>query len=68
MHFAQDIIGDKVDKNKRKNLKNSNKVNNLKDAKENKDKIDYDYNFIPNLNEWLNIDEQKEKAQELEDI
>lgn len=68
MHFAQDIIGDKVDKNKRKNLKKSNKVNNSKDAKENKDKTDYDYNFIPNLNEWLNIDEQKEKAQELEDI
>lgn len=31
-------------------------------------KEEYSYDFIPTLNEWVNIDEQKEKVKELEDI
>lgn len=34
----------------------------------NKDCEDYGYDFVPILNEWVNIDEQKEKAKELEDM
>ena len=29
---------------------------------------EYDYDFIPNLNQWLNIDEQKKKVKRLENI
>lgn len=53
---------DKSEKNNRTNNKN---VNNRKLSN---DHEDYGYDFVPNLNEWLNIDEQKEKAKKLEDI
>lgn len=57
-----------MDKNNRKN-KNT-KVNNINvdNNKINKDHEDYGYDFIPHLNEWVNIDEQKDKVKELEDI
>lgn len=34
----------------------------------NKDHEDYGYDFIPILEEWLNIDEQKERTEELENM
>ena len=52
----------KNDKNKRKN---SNKVDKLEHKK---DHEDYGYDFVPTLNEWVNIDEQRQKTKELEDI
>ena len=29
---------------------------------------EYGYDFIPSLNEWLNIDEQKENVKRIQDI
>lgn len=53
-----------------------NKKNkNIKEKKQQVEKIEHNkeddtnaYDFIPNLHEWVNIDEQKNKAKELEDI
>ena len=55
----------KVDKKKDNNKQKNFKVNR---QKENTDHEDYGYDFVPGFNEWLNIDEQKEKAEELEEI
>lgn len=55
----------KVDKTKQKDSSKSKKVEN---KKRNKDHEDYGYDFVPNLDEWLNIDEQREKADELENM
>lgn len=52
-----------MDKKKTKqenNSKNNEKLENFSE--------DYGYDFVPTLNEWLNIDEQMEKVDELEDI
>jgi len=54
-----------VDQNKEKKRVDTARVDN---KKINKDHEDYGYDFVPHLNEWLNIDEQDEKAEELEDI
>ena len=57
--------------NKEQKIKasNSNKVDKKQDNKGiNKDYEDYGYDFVPTLDEWLNIDEQKERAEELEDM
>ena len=34
----------------------------------NKDHEDYGYDFVPTFYEWLNIDEQKERTEELEEM
>lgn len=52
----------KENKNKGKKL---NKVDNLI---QNQDHEDYGYDFVPTLNEWVNIDEQRQRTKELEDI
>ena len=54
-----------MDKNRQNNVDKLAKVN--KDVSS-KDHEEYGYDFVPHLNEWLNIDEQKEKTKELEDI
>lgn len=54
-----------MDKNKQKNVKNKQKVEN---KGINKGHENYGYDFVPNLDEWLNIDEQREKVEELEDM
>lgn len=54
-----------MDKDKEKNIKKAQSVDKIKT---NKDHEDYGYDFVPHLNEWLNIDEQREKTKELEDI
>ena len=51
---------EKNSKNKSKNCKKCGKNNMSKDI--------YGYDFVPELANVLNIDEQKEKAKELEDI
>lgn len=51
---------DKDIKNKAKNSKVCGKINKSEDI--------YGYDFVPELANILNIDEQKEKAKELEDI
>ena len=56
------IVDNKDSLNKQK----QNKVNNC--TKKDKNKETYDYDFVPNLNEWLNIDEQRERTEELEDM
>lgn len=57
------------------NKKQKNKASSSKkvDKKElhksmNKDHEDYAYDFVPNLDEWLNIDAQQERAEELENM
>lgn len=48
---------------------NNKKVNSCKTCgKNNKSEDIYGYDFVPELANVLNIDEQKEKAHELEDI
>ena len=54
-----------MDKSKKNNSVKRPKVDNKKIRE---DHEDYGYDFVPHLNEWVNIDEQKEKVQELEDI
>ncbi len=54
-----------MDKEGKNNKKASKKVDR---SKINKDHEDYGYDFVPGFNEWLNIDEQREKTEELEDI
>ena len=54
-----------MDKEKKTKNKTRHKVDKIV---KNKEINNYDYDFVPNLNEWLNIDKQKEKAKELEDI
>lgn len=52
--------------NSKKNIKQKKgKENNSKYI--NKDEA-YSYDFVPTLNEWVNIDEQREKVKKLEDI
>lgn len=47
----------------------SKKVDKTGENKEiNKDHEDYGYDFVPTLDEWLNIDEQRERTEELEDM
>ena len=55
----------KVDKNKQNNANSTKKVDKVKISK---DHEDYGYDFVPTLDEWVNIDEQREKVKELEDI
>lgn len=54
-----------MDKEKRNKKNTTKKVDK---QKINDDREDYAYDFIPTLDEWVNIDEQREKAKELEDI
>lgn len=54
-----------MDKDNKKNNYKAKKVDN---KKMNTDHEDYGYDFVPHLNEWVNIDEQREKTKELEDI
>lgn len=55
-------------KTKKKNkIVNENKLNKNKDTNLKREE-DYGYDFIPTLNNSLNIDEQKVKAKKLEDI
>lgn len=54
-----------MDKEKRNKKNNAKKVDK---QKINYDREDYGYDFIPTLDEWVNIDEQREKTEELEDI
>lgn len=49
-------------------IKKKNKEKVVDNNKISKDHEDYGYDFVPNLNEWVNIDEQREKTKELEDI
>ncbi len=58
-----------MNKKQKQSASNSKKV----DKKEENEKInkgheDYGYDFVPNLDEWLNIDEQRERTEELEDM
>ena len=46
---------------KNQNVKNSITYNKEQDE-------NYDYDFVPSLNNWLNIDEQKQNAKRLQDI
>lgn len=55
----------KVDKRHKNNNKKAKQVDSYKI---NKDHEDYGYDFVPTLDGWLNIDEQREKTKELEDI
>ena len=52
----------------KKKSKNTNKTKVVDKSKINTDHEDYGYDFVPTLDEWLNIDEQREKTEELEDI
>lgn len=54
-----------MDKNKQNKKNSSKKVDNDKISKAHED---YGYDFVPTLDEWMNIDEQRERTQELEDI
>lgn len=58
-----------MNKKQKTDASNSKKVDKNKERKEiNKDHEDYGYDFVPILDEWLNIDEQQERAEELEDM
>ena len=58
-----------MNKKQKRDTSNSNVVDKKKDNKDiNKDHEDYGYDFVPTLDEWLNIDEQKERTEELEDM
>lgn len=58
-----------MNKKPKENSSNSRKVDKKKESKNiNKDHEDYGYDFVPTVDEWLNIDEQKEKTEELEEI
>lgn len=54
-----------------KNQKNKNKVNigyNLEVERKDREKLkDLENDFVPKLDHWTNIDEQKIKAREIED-
>lgn len=54
-----------VDKNKENTYEYSKSGKIIKD---NKFKEEYSYDFIPNLDKWLDIDEQRKNAKRLEDI
>lgn len=54
-----------MDKQGKKAQSNLQKVDKEKNSQ---DHEDYGYDFVPHLNEWVNIDEQKEKTKQLEDI
>lgn len=57
----------KVNNKDKKNLAKDDKKKKEK-SKENSYSEEYGYDFVPSLNEWLNIDEQRENAKRLEDI
>lgn len=58
-----------MNKKQNKNTSNSKKVDKKQENKDiNKDHEDYGYDFVPTLDEWLNIDEQRERTDELEDM
>ena len=58
-----------MNKRQKEKASNSKKVDkNKENVNINKDHEDYGYDFVPNLDEWLNIDEQKERTEELEDM
>ena len=61
--MSHNTQGDYVENN---NLNNSRKCK--KCGKTNRSEDIYGYDFVPELANVLNIDEQKEKARELEDI
>lgn len=54
-----------VDKDKEKYRKHSKSG---KQVTKDKFKEEYSYDFIPNLEKWLDIDEQRKNAKRLEDI
>ena len=58
-----------MNKKEKRNTSSSPKVDKArKNQNINKDHEDYGYDFVPTLDEWLNIDEQKERTEELEDM
>ena len=58
-----------MNKKQKTDTSNSKKVDKTRGNKgTTKDHEDYGYDFIPTLDEWLNIDEQKERTEELEDM
>jgi len=58
-----------VNKKQKGNTSSSKKVEKKEQNIDiNKDHEDYGYDFVPTLDEWLNIDEQKERTEELEDM
>ena len=56
-----------MDKKKQKIYKNNQNVKNSITYNKEQD-VNYDYDFVPSLNNWLNIDEQKQNAKRLQDI
>jgi len=58
-----------VNKKQKGNTSSSKKVEKKEQNIDiNKDHEDYGYDFVPTLDEWLNIDEQKERTEELENM
>ena len=58
-----------MNKKQKRDISNSKKVDKSGANKDiNKDHEDYGYDFVPTLDEWLNIDEQRERTEELEDM
>lgn len=56
-----------MDKKKQKIYKKNQNVKNSITYNKEQDE-NYDYDFVPSLNNWLNIDEQKQNAKRLQDI
>lgn len=56
-----------MDKKKQKIYKKNQNVKNSITYNKEQD-VNYDYDFVPSLNNWLNIDEQKQNAKRLQDI
>jgi len=52
----------------KKEQRNKHSIKKVDTSKISKDHEDYGYDFVPGFNEWLNIDEQREKTEELEDM
>lgn len=58
-----------MNKKQKRDTSKTKKVDKKKDNRViNKDHEDYGYDFVPTLDEWLNIDEQRERTEELEDM
>lgn len=52
----------------KKSKKHTKKLKSSKKQIKNNFKEEYSYDFIPNLEKWLDIDEQRKNAKRLEDI
>lgn len=51
-----------------KRKKNNKKVTKCEKQVTKSNQEEYSYDFVPHLNEWTNIDEQKKTVKKLEDI